>query len=67
MEYETITRCDGITYKRKKRNNNFDCHLNIKYHKDKIEKLKIIADKLGTNYNKMVRDLLDELIEQELG
>lgn len=65
IEYETITRCDGITYKRKKRNNNFDCNLNIKFHKDKIEKLKVIAERLGTNYNQLVRDLIDDLIEQE--
>lgn len=67
IEYETIKRRDGITYTRKKRNNNFDCHLNIKYHKYKIEKLKIIADKLGTNYNKMVRNLLDNFIKEQLG
>lgn len=65
IEYETITRCDGITYKRKKRNNNFDCNLNIKFHKEKIEKIKVIAERLGTNYNQLVRDLIDDLIEQE--
>ena len=49
IEYETITRCDGITYTRKKRNNNFDCHLNIKFHKDKIEQIKKIAQMEKTN------------------
>lgn len=67
IEYETIQRSDGITYKRKKRNNNFDCHLNIKYHKNQIEKLKIIAKKYDTNYNKMLRNLLDNFIKEELG
>lgn len=64
-EYETITRCDGITYKRAKRNYNFDCNLNIKFYKEKIEKLKVIAERLGTNYNQLVRDLIDDLIKQE--
>ena len=65
MEYETITRSDGIVYKRKKRNNNFDCHLNIKYFKDKIEMLKKIAEKKGIKYNQMLRDLIDDFIEKE--
>lgn len=65
IEYETITRCDGITYKRKKRNNNFDCNLNIKFHKEKIQKLKQIAKKYGTNYNQMLRDILEDFIKQE--
>ena len=65
IEYETITRKDGITYQRKKRNNNFDCHLNIKYYKNKIDKLKLIADKKNIKYNAMIRDLLEEFIEKE--
>lgn len=64
MEYETITRRDGITYQRKKRNNNFDCHLNIKFYKEKIEQLKKIAKKKETNYNQMLRDLIDEFIKE---
>ena len=64
MEYETITRCDGITYQRKKRNNNFDCHLNIKFYKEKIEQLKKIAEKKETNYNQMLRDLIDDFIKE---
>jgi hypothetical protein len=65
IEYETITRKDGITYQRKKRNNNFDCHLNIKYFKYKIDKLKSIADKKNVKYNAMIRDLLEEFIQKE--
>lgn len=64
MEYETITRSDGIVYKRKKRNNNFDCHLNIKFYKEKIEQLKKIAEKKETNYNQMLRDLIDKFIKE---
>lgn len=63
IEYETIKRCDGIVYKRKKQNkNNFDCHLNIKYHKEKIEELKVIAKAQNTNYNKLVRNVLETYI-----
>ena len=58
IEYETIKRRDGITYTRKKRNNNFDCHLNIKFHKDKIEQLKKIAQLEKTNYNQLLRNLI---------
>lgn len=65
MEYETITRHDGITYQRKKRNNNFDCSLNIRFHKEKIEVLKKIALKKETNYNEMLRNIIDDFIEKE--
>ena len=64
IEYETITRCDGITYKRKKRNNNFDCHLNIKFHKEKIEQLKKIAQLEKTNYNQLLRNLIYDYIDK---
>ena len=64
IEYETITRCDGITYTRKKINNNFDCHLNIKFHKDKIEQLKKIAQLEKTNYNQLLRNLIYDYIDK---
>ena len=64
-EYETIERKDGIVYKRKKRNNNFDCHLNIKYYKEKIETLKKIAEKKGIKYNQMLRTVIDDFIKKE--
>ena len=65
MEKELIKRKDGIEYYRKIRNNNFDCHLNIKYHRDRIEKLKEIAKKKNTNYNAMVRQVLEDFIKKE--
>jgi hypothetical protein len=65
IEYETITRCDGITYKRKKqKNNRFDCHLNIKFHKERIEQLKIIAYEKGKSYNQLLRDIIYEYIDE---
>ena len=64
IQYETITRHDGITYTRKKRNKNFDCHLNIKFHKDKIEQLKKIAELKKTNYNQLLRDLIYDYIDK---
>lgn len=64
IEYETIKRRDGITYTRKKRNNNFDCHLNIKFHKDKIEQLKKIAKLEKTNYNQLLRNLIYDYIDK---
>lgn len=64
-EYETIRRKDGITYERKKRNNNFDCHLNIKFHKENIEKLKKIADIHGVKYNFLVREIINKYIKEQ--
>ena len=64
IEYETITRCDGITYTRKKRNNNFDGHVNIKFHKDKIEQLKKSAQLEKTNYNQLLRNLIYDYIDK---
>ena len=65
MEKSLIKRSDGIEYYRKVKLNNFDCNLNIKYHKEKIDKLKEIAKSKGTNYNAMVRQVLDDFIKKE--
>lgn len=63
MEFETIVRKDGIVYERKKRPNCFDCHLNIKFYRKDIEKLKVIANDEGINYNTLVRNILNSYIE----
>ncbi len=66
MLEQTITRSDGITYTRKIKENNFDCHLNIKFNKDKIEELKTIASRKGIKYNALIRNILYDYIDKNL-
>lgn len=60
---QIIHRKDGIIYEREVKVNNFDCHLNIKYFLKKRNKLKEIAKIKGTDYNKLVREILDNYID----
>lgn len=60
---QTIHRKDGITYEREVKLNDFDCWLNIRYHKEKREQLKEIAKCKGIDYNKLVRQVLDLYID----
>lgn len=64
MEKERIVRKDGIEYYRKKRNQGFDCRLNVKYYRDKIERLKKIAEKQGKKYQPLVREILENYIKK---
>ncbi len=59
----TIKRKDGITYEKTYHVYDFDCHLNIKYFKKQIKKLKEIAKERGVSYNELARTVLDAYID----
>lgn len=65
MNVETIVRKDGIVYKRRKKDNNFDSRLNIKIHKETIDKIKKIANEKDIKYNALIRNLIEEYIETQ--
>ena len=60
-----ITRKDGIEYERKSKTRNYDSVINIRISKETIEDLKTIANKYGTKYNTMVREVLEDYVERE--
>lgn len=59
---QTIIRNDGITYKRKSKNQYLDKTINMRYNSFKLEKLKEIANKNHINYQTMIRDAIDKYI-----
>ena len=63
MTTEIITRKDGITYTRKRKEQNYDCNLNLRLYKDTIDKLKDIASFRGKKYQNMVREILEEYVD----
>lgn len=63
MEKELITRKDGIVYERKKKNCNLDYRLNLKINKEKVDKLKEIANIKGKKYQPLIREIIDEYIK----
>lgn len=64
-KHYTIERKDGITYDKTYRVNDFDCNLNIRYWKEKKEELKLIAKFHGSNYNNLLRNVIDDYIKKE--
>lgn len=60
-----ITRKDGIEYERKSKTRNYDSVINIRVSHETIEKLKQIANRYGTKYNTLIRELLEDYIERE--
>jgi len=56
---ETITRCDGITYERKKNEIQQDKNLNIRINSELDAKLRKIAAELNIKYSDLVRDSLE--------
>ena len=60
-----ITRKDGIEYERKSKTKNYDSVINIRVSHETIEKLKQIANRYGTKYNTLIRELLEDYIERE--
>ena len=65
MITETITRKDGITYTRKRKELNLDYRLNIKVHKETIEKYKKMASFRGIKYQTIIRKVLEDYAEKE--
>lgn len=64
MKYK-IVRKDGIEYERKSKTRNYDSVINIRVSHETIEELKKIAEKYGTKYNTMVREVLEDYVERE--
>ena len=62
-KHYTIERKDGIIYDKTYHIHGFDCNLNIKYFKNKKEKLKEIAKSRNVKYNELVRVILDAYID----
>lgn len=60
-----ITRKDGIEYERKSKTRNYNSVINIRVSRETIEELKRIAEKYGTKYNTMVREVLEDYVERE--
>ena len=63
MKTELITRKDGIVYERKKKEQNYDCRLNIKFAKKDLERIKKVAQKEGKKYQTMIREIICDFIE----
>lgn len=59
---ETIKRKDGIEYTRKKKKTNYDCNLNIRIEKEKLNTFKEIAVINGENYGKVIREMIYQYI-----
>lgn len=60
---DKITRKDGISYERKKKEKKYDCILNMRFDKEELDKLKELADKEGVKYNTLARNLIVEYIK----
>lgn len=60
-----IIRKDGIEYERKSKTRNYNSVINIRVSRETIEELKRIAEKYGTKYNTMVREVLEDYVERE--
>lgn len=59
-----IERKDGIKYYRRPNIKNYDSNLNIRIEKEKIEKLKEIANKKGVKYNALIREIIEDYIDE---
>lgn len=63
---QIITTYKGTTYEREVKDfEDYDTNLNIRYKKQKINKLKEIAEKKQLNYSDIVRGLINNYIESE--
>lgn len=62
MTTELIVRKDGITYTRKKKPK-LDCRLNVRVYTKTIDKLKSIASFRGIKYQNLVREILEEYVD----
>ncbi len=61
---QIITTYKGTTYEREVKDfEDYDANLNIRYKKEKINKLKQIAENKQINYSDIVRKLIDAYIE----
>lgn len=61
---QKIVRSDGIVFERKPKENILNDNIHIRIEKNKKEKIKEIANKLGVGYQELIKNKLDELISE---
>ena len=61
---QRIVRKDGIVFERKLKEKILNDNINIRIEKNKKEKIKQIANKLGVGYQELIKNKLDELINE---
>lgn len=61
---QKIVRSDGIIFERKPKEKILNDNINIRIEKNKKEKIKEIANKLGVGYQELIKNKLDELINE---
>ena len=64
---QTITRKDGITYQRIAKEKKYDDVLFLRLKKEKTNRIREIAEKKGVSYCDLIRDKIDEIIEEYEG
>lgn len=61
---QKIVRKDGIVFERRTKEKVLNDNINIRIEKNKKEKIKEIANKLGVGYQELIKNKLDELINE---
>ena len=61
---QKIVRKDGIVFERRTKAKVLNDNINIRIEKNKKEKIKEIANKLGVGYQELIKNKLDELINE---
>ena len=59
-----VNRVDGIVYTKEVETQELTSTINMRYNSSKLAKLKEIAKKKGIGYQTMIRQKLDELLEE---
>lgn len=60
---QEIVRKDGITYTRELNSQNLDGNIFIRYNTERLNKIKELASKKGVKYQTLIRNKIDELLE----
>lgn len=60
----TVNRIDGIVYTKEVETQELTNTINMRYNSSKLARLKEIAEKKGIGYQTMIRQKLDELLEE---
>lgn len=60
---QEIVRKDGITYTRELNSQNLDGNIFVRYNTERLNKIKELASKKGVKYQTLIRNKIDELLE----
>lgn len=60
----TVNRIDGIVYTKEVETQELTSTINMRYNSSKLARLKEIAEKKGIGYQTMIRQKIDELLEE---